>query len=135
QFAGTDRPCGEQAGGTTSGAQTITLTNSGNAQLTISGVGVSGDFAQMNNCGPTLDAGLNCTINVTFTPLTAGTTFGAVTIGDNAPGNPQLVGLSGNAVSGPAPEVFLSSSSLSLGSQPVTTTTPVQTLTLTNTGN
>jgi hypothetical protein len=126
---------GEQPVGTTSGAQTITLTNSGNAQMTISGVGRSGDFAQANNCGPTLDAGLNCTINVTFTPKTAGTTFGAITIGDNAPGNPQLVGLSGNAVSGPAPEVFLSSSSLSLGSQPVTTTTPVQTMTLTNTGN
>src|SRR5262249_2919636 len=40
--------------GTTSAAQTVTLTNSGTAALTISSIALSGDFAQTNNCGSTL---------------------------------------------------------------------------------
>jgi len=126
---------GDQPVGTTSGPQAITLTNDGNAPLSIAGVTISGSFAQTNNCVTSLEAGTSCGINVTFSPTSAGATFGAITITDNAPGNPHVINLSGTAVSGTAPVVFLSSASLAFGLQAVTTTSAPQTLTLSNTGN
>jgi len=39
-----------QAVGTASAAQTITVTNSGTAALVVSGVGVTGDFSETDNC-------------------------------------------------------------------------------------
>jgi Abnormal spindle-like microcephaly-assoc'd, ASPM-SPD-2-Hydin len=82
----------------TSAAQSVTLTNSGAAPLSISGITPSGDFAETNNCpvAPnTLAAGSPCTINVTFTPTATGLRTGAITIADNAANNPQSVPLSG----------------------------------------
>ena len=95
---------------TTSAAQTVTLKNSGNAALTIKGIGLSGpnsgDFHQQNTCpsgSSTLAAGASCTINVTFTP-TAETNFSAsLSIADNASGSPQSVTLSGTGVPGMPP--------------------------------
>jgi pimeloyl-ACP methyl ester carboxylesterase len=79
----------------TSAAQSVTLTNSSSTVLAISGITNSGDFAQTNNCGTTLAAAANCTINVSFTPTAAGARSGAVTITDNAPGSPHVIALSG----------------------------------------
>ncbi len=125
----------EQPVGTTSGAQTFTLTNSGNASLAIASITISGAFTQTNNCAATLDAGSSCAFNVAFKPTLSGANYGAVTISDNAPGSPQGVQLTGNAISGKAPEVYLSSSTVTFDLQPVTTPSSVQVLTLTNTGN
>jgi hypothetical protein len=88
---------------TTSGsAQVVTLTNSGNAPLTISSIGIggtnSGDFAQTNTCpasNATLDANASCTISVTFTPAEAGNRTASVTVADNAAGTPQSLDLVG----------------------------------------
>jgi len=85
-----------QSIGTASTAQTLTLTNTGSAALTLTSIVTSGDYAQTNNCPPTLAAGTNCTINVTFTPTAAGTRSGSLTITDNAPGSPQVLALGGN---------------------------------------
>jgi hypothetical protein len=82
--------------GTTSSAQTATLTNSGQTSLTIATIGASGDFSQTNNCGATLAAGANCTISVTFKPTAGGTRSGSLSVADNATGSPQTVGLSGS---------------------------------------
>jgi archaellum component FlaF (FlaF/FlaG flagellin family) len=81
--------------GTTSSAQTVTLTNTGNATLTISSIVASGDFAQMNNCGTSVAPGANCTITVMFTPSASGPRMATLSIADNAPGSPQPVSLSG----------------------------------------
>jgi hypothetical protein len=126
---------GQQPVGTTSGAQVVTVTNDGNAALSITGITISGVFAQTNNCAASLAAQASCTINVTFTPTSSGTTYGAVSIADNAPGSPQLIAVSGTAVAGQAPVAYLSSSTLNFGLQLVTTTSSAQVLTLTNTGN
>jgi hypothetical protein len=80
---------------TTSAAQTVTLTNSGKATLTITGLSASGDFAQSNNCGASLTVGASCTISVTFAATAAGQRSGALTILDNAANSPQTVGLTG----------------------------------------
>jgi len=84
-----------QLAGTTSSAKTVTLSNTGNADLTISGIAVSGDFAQTNTCGSSVVAGKNCTISVTFTPTAGGSRTGTLTISDNAPGSPHTVSLTG----------------------------------------
>jgi hypothetical protein len=81
--------------GTTSNGQGVTLSNTGTAPLTLASIGVSGDFAQTNTCGSSVAAGTNCTIDVTFAPTATGNRTGALSIGDNAPGSPQIVSLSG----------------------------------------
>jgi hypothetical protein len=75
---------------TTSPARPVTLSNTGNAAMTISSITANGDFAQSNNCGSRLAAGTSCTVNVTFTPLSVGTKRGRVTIATNATLNPQV---------------------------------------------
>ena len=84
-----------QVDNTPSAAQTVTLTNSGTAALTITSVAASGDFAATNTCGSSVAAGANCAIHVTFTPTTAGSRSGTLTITDNAGGSPQTAALSG----------------------------------------
>ena len=85
----------KQRVGTTSAAQTVTLSNTGSAPLTISSIVASGNFAQTNNCGSSVAAGAACTIGVKFTPTAVGTRTGAITITDNAAGSPHKVALSG----------------------------------------
>jgi hypothetical protein len=121
--------------GTTSNAQTITLTNLGN-KLTVHSISITGanpgDFAQTNTCGATVAAGATCTINVTFTPAASGTRSASVTISDSDPATPQSVSLSGTGTTTPA-DTF-SSYSLGYSSQVVRTSSAPQTDILTNTG-
>ena len=84
----------------TSPAQTVTVTNTGGAPLTISNVGATGDFAQTNNCPTSLIVGTSCVIRVTFTPTTAGNRYGTVVIADNAANSPQTITLSGVGTGG-----------------------------------
>jgi hypothetical protein len=130
---------GSQLVGSTSAAQSVTLTNSGNAGLSISNIALggtnAGDFAQTNTCpsgSTTLAAGASCSISVTFAPSAAGTRSASLQITDNASGSPQSVALSGT---GSAPGVTLSPSSLSFGSQVVGKASAAQSVTLTNSGN
>jgi hypothetical protein len=122
--------------GTTSPAQSITLTNSGNATLSVTSITLTGanpgDFAQTNNCGTSVAAGADCTISVTFTPTATGTRTASVTIADNASGSPQSVGLTGTGTGIPA--VTLSPTSLTFPTTSVLSTSPTQVVTLTNGG-
>jgi len=81
--------------GKTSAAQPATLTNSGNATLSITSIAANGDFKETDNCGSSVTAGANCTINVTFTPTAAGSRTGTLSITDNASGSPHTVSLTG----------------------------------------
>jgi hypothetical protein len=127
---------GSQPVGTTSAAQTVTLTNSGNAPLSITSLAITGnnasDFAQTNNCGSSVGAGANCKVRVTFTPSASGSRTASIIFADNASGSPQTVSLSGT---GTAPAASLSATSVSFGNQSVGTTSAVQAVTLTNAGN
>ncbi|WP_329177509.1 choice-of-anchor D domain-containing protein [Streptomyces sp. NBC_01477] len=84
-----------QAPGTTSGAQNVTVTNTGTAAASISSVAASGDFAQTNTCGSSLAANASCTVAVKFTPTASGTRTGTLTINSNASNNPTTVALTG----------------------------------------
>ena len=116
----------------TSPAQTITITNTGGAGLTISNVTATGNFAQTNNCPTSLAGGSSCSVSVTFTPTAPGNLYGTVVITDNAANSPQTVTLSG--VGAAAPVVSLSATSLTFTSQALGSTSAPQTITMTNTG-
>ncbi|MGB7592112.1 MAG: DUF3443 family protein, partial [Terriglobia bacterium] len=80
--------------GTTSAAQSVTLTNAGTTPLAISSTTISGDFSISNNtCGSSVAAGGSCTISVTFTPQGSGPWTGTLTIVDGA--GTQTVALTG----------------------------------------
>src|SRR5207302_10244294 len=82
-----------QSVGSTSAAQTVTLSNTGSATLSISGIAASGDYAQTNNCGTSLGVGTSCAINVTFAPTTSGPRTGSLSITDNDSASPQITTL------------------------------------------
>ncbi|HMD84060.1 MAG TPA: choice-of-anchor D domain-containing protein [Terriglobia bacterium] len=126
---------GNQPVGAAGAAQSVTVTNTGSGILSISSIAFTGpnagDFGQTNNCGTSVAAGANCTINVTFTPTITGAESATLSVSDNAAGSPQTVGLSGT---GTAPSVSLSTTSLSFGNQSVGTTSAASAVTVTNNG-
>ena len=89
-----------QAAGTSSAAQTVTLTNSGTASLTFTASmaltgGQADDYSFTTTCGASLSAGARCTLSVTFKPVSASKKLASIKIYDNAAGSPQSVVLIG----------------------------------------
>jgi hypothetical protein len=129
---------GNQTVGVISAAQNINVTNSGETNLTVTGVTISGanlgDFSQTNNCPATLVAGFSCTVGVTFKPAALGARSGTLNVTDSAAGSPQTVALTGTGVQGNGPAVTLTPSSLTFSNVPVNTTSAAQPATLQNTG-
>jgi hypothetical protein len=115
----------------TSAAQTITISNAGDATLNISNIQISGDFAQTNNCPPALSFGSSCQLQITFTPAAGGALTGALTLTDDAPDSPQTISLSG---SGFVTTATISAATLSFGNQNVSAASTPQVVTVTNTG-
>jgi len=81
-----------------SAATVLYLVNNSNQTMTVNSIVASGDFAQTNNCTPTIKAGQKCTINATFTPKAVGKRTGAITFTDSDPSSPQVTSLSGVGV-------------------------------------
>ncbi len=82
--------------GQTSSPQDVTLTNTGAVDLSITAVGVTGDFAiATNHCGATLAAAASCTVSLTFSPTAGGTRTGTLSFTDNGANSPQTVNLTG----------------------------------------
>jgi hypothetical protein len=93
---------GNQALHTQSAAQTVTLKNTAETPLEITGLDVTGDFQVKNGCPATLAAGASCTLAVTFTPSATGARTGTFTVHDNWSGSvsdPQTVELTGTGTS------------------------------------
>lgn len=120
--------------GSTSAAQTVTITNTGPISLMVSSVAITGtdptDFGETNSCGSSVPPGGNCTVSVSFKPTAQGPRTGTLTITDNAANSPQTVALTGTGT-----VVRLSPAIVNFGDQKVGTTSPPQTVTVTNTGS
>jgi hypothetical protein len=123
---------GNQLAGTVSASQSVTLTNNQTTALDISGVSVSSNFAQTNNCGASVAASATCTIVVTFAPNSTGLFSGTVTISDDAGNSPQVLSVSGTGI---APVASLSRAVLSFGAQAVGSTSSSKPVILTNSGS
>jgi hypothetical protein len=89
-----------QTVGTSSPAQTATLTNNLSAPLSITTVATSlKDFSVSSTCPlspATLAAGASCTASVVFHPSVAGTRSGTLSFLDSASNSPQKVALRGS---------------------------------------
>jgi hypothetical protein len=131
-------PASVSFGNVTVGApnsQTIQLKNNGTGVLTISQVSAAGPgYSTSALALPlSLNPSQSTTFNVQFSPASAGSASGSVSILSNAPNSPAVIALSGSGVA--ATEVLsFSTQSLSFGS--VNTGTSVsQSVMVTNTGN
>jgi hypothetical protein len=81
--------------------ETVMLTNTGSASLTVTKIATTGsnpsDFRHASNCGGTSIApGHSCTIQLSFTPASAGSFSAIMQITDNASDSPQSIALSGS---------------------------------------
>ena len=86
--------------GVTSVAQAITLTNNGNAPLTISNLGLvgsnPGDYSIVSNtCGSSVAVNASCSVSVNFTPVATGTRSATLQVLSNAASSPDSVQLLG----------------------------------------
>jgi hypothetical protein len=124
--------------GSSPAAQTVTLTNSGTASMTISGVSITGSnassFSETNNCGTTLAVNASCTATVTFKPAATGALAASVSFADNAANSPQTVSLSGTGAAPVTIAATVSPTSLTFPSTAIGAASASQTVTLTNTG-
>jgi hypothetical protein len=126
---------GNQTQGTTSSADTVTVTNNGSESLIFTSIGVTGDFATAsgttcNTSTPVAANGGSCVINVTFTPTVTGSRSGSLTLTDNASTSPQTVSLSGTGTTAAS----LSTTNVTFPNQPVGMISAASPVTVTNNG-
>jgi hypothetical protein len=92
----------------TTPAQVVTLSNTGNTTLLIASLSFTGtnrtDFAQTNTCGGSVAPAGSCTISVTAKPSGTGSRTATLTIATNDPVNPTpSVALTGTSYATPVP--------------------------------
>ena len=98
RFSPTSHDFGDQIAGTSSGATTFILTNSGTGSLVLSTLTTNGEFSLTADLcsGQTIPAAGTCTFGVIFSPTTAGVKNGLVAVPTNEDYSPSVVHLTGN---------------------------------------
>jgi hypothetical protein len=83
-----------------SGSRTITLTDSGTANVTVSNVSLFGPGIEASGVyvGLVLTPGQTATLNVTFAPAATGSTSGSITVASNAANSLMSIAVSGAGV-------------------------------------
>ncbi|HEY3488655.1 MAG TPA: choice-of-anchor D domain-containing protein [Candidatus Deferrimicrobiaceae bacterium] len=131
--------------GLSSAPAITTITNSGTASLSVTGMTLSdtADYALnvnggTNPCGSTakaLAAGANCTVAVTFSPKSAGSLPGTLTIASNDAAKPSAaVSLTGTGVVAAVPKISVTPASDAFGSVTVGGASTPAISTIANTG-
>jgi hypothetical protein len=120
---------GGQLVGTSSLAQTVIFTNTGNAAVNIASIVPATNFTDTTNCSGSIAVNASCSVNVIFTPSATGPLSGTLTIADGA--GTQVVTLLGQGIN---KGLAISPSFAFFGDQEAETTGLAQTLILTNTG-
>jgi hypothetical protein len=116
--------------------QSLTLTSTGTAAVTVSKATISGKgFTILNSAGlpATLNAGQKMSLQVQFNPTMAGAASGQLTITSNSSTAGTTVALSGTGVTAVSPQLTVSTTSLGF-SQVAVNASSSQTLTLSSTG-
>jgi hypothetical protein len=118
-----------------------TLSNTGNAALTVGTLTLSGaaagDYAiSGGTCanGASLAAGASCTVQVAFKPSAAGARSASLVIAHNATGGSSTVALSGTGNAVAQPTVALSANAIDFGALVAGVASPAQSVTVNNTG-
>ena len=127
--------------GTTSAPQTVSFSNTGTSSLTVNEVALSGfdgdDFGVVSDActGTTLAPGASCTVGAQFTPTVTGTRSMTLSLrhtGLNDPLNVSLTGVGGAVDTAAA--ISFAPRSLSFVDLHVGSTSPLQTVTVSNAG-
>jgi hypothetical protein len=118
---------GNQATGSSSASQLVTLTNTGSTAMATIAISITGanptDFSEIDNCGTSLGPGLACSINVTFSPTFNGSRAAQLNIASNATNSPTTVALSGIGIGSAL--ITFSISNVNFFNQFLSTTTSV----------
>jgi hypothetical protein len=122
-----------QQAGTQSQPETLTVTNSGNATLTVSNIAASAGFAESDTCvGAPIAPAATCSIAVIFAPTAAGPQSGVLTVYGNTAAGHATAALNGT---GTAPaSIVLTPGALSFPATTVGITSSAQNITIANTG-
>ena len=116
----------------TSGSQTVSLTNTGNAGLTLSSASIAGNGFSLSGLTLPLSlaSGQSASFSVRFAPTVTGSVTGSLSMVSNANNSPATVSLSGTGTTG---SLSASPASMSFGNIAVGASS-TQRLTLTDTG-
>jgi hypothetical protein len=115
--------------GSPSAVKNIALTNHQTVALAISSITTgNSDYAETDNCSPSVAAKSSCTIHMTLTPTTVGSDGGTLTVKDSASNTPQTATLTGTGIL----PVTLSVASLNFGKVLHGTTSAAKNVGLTN---
>ncbi len=123
---------GNQPVNTTSAAQMITVTNTGDIAFSISGWSGGPPYNVTNNCPYTLNPGASCNFSITFSPASYGTYRENLNFSGTFPGSPAQYTVTGT---GQDTLAILAPTSLSFGNQLINTSSNAQSITLVNTAN
>ncbi|MFO1303105.1 MAG: choice-of-anchor D domain-containing protein [Burkholderiales bacterium] len=119
--------------GSSSSAQTVTVSNTGGASANSLVIGAApAGYSRTTTCGASLAAGATCSISVTFSPTAAQAYSGNVSI--TWTGGSTSVSLSGTGAAAASSNVNASSSFLAFGNVTVGQTSTSQTITVSNSG-
>jgi hypothetical protein len=121
-----------QQASTQSAVQTITVTSSGNAPVTIASIAITGDYTETDTCtAQTIAVGSTCTVTILFTPSATGPRTGQLTVFANVPTGQATAALTGT---GTPTAILFTPASLSFAAVLVNQSDPAQILTVANTG-
>jgi hypothetical protein len=121
---------GSQLLRTTSTARSVALTNTGDAQMVVGNVSVTGDFAvTANYCMNGVAPGTQCNVWITFKPVASGQRTGTLTFVTNATNSPHVIDLNGTGT-----QVKLSAQSIAFPLQLAGTVSKTRQVSLTNIG-
>jgi hypothetical protein len=122
---------GNQQVGTTSAAESFSVTNTGGTAVTISSVTAGAPFSVVSNsCGSSVAANSACAIGVVFKPTASGAASGSLTV--VASSGTLTATLGGTGLS--APTATLSTTKLTFPSTSINSSSAPMTITMTNNG-
>jgi hypothetical protein len=120
--------------GTTSSAQTITVTNFGGSNINGLTISAAAPFAQTSTCPSVLTPAATCVVSVTFTPTAQGAVSGSVNVVDDSynAGTSQTLILNGT---GTVPAASITPASLSFSSQVIGTSSTAKSVSVQSSGS
>ena len=128
--------------GSASAVASVTVSNSGTANLVLSSLSLSGTNAaefrveSTSTCtgGSTLVPGASCRVNLTFRPTSTGAKAANLALAHNAAAGTTLVPVSGTASPAPAPSITVSPAAITFPSTTAGGSSAVYSVTAANTG-
>lgn len=116
-------------------AQTVTVTNNGNADLMVSNIDYNGSGFSGPPSLPVISPNGSFSLNLSFAPTSTGTVNGSATIHSNSSPTTDIISLSGVGSNVPSAQIDVSPGSLVFGSIQQGTSSQAQQIVISNTGN